>query len=226
MTTKRLAILLVVVLGGLSSIFALPQQLGFQPFGINLEMPEYLGHWWGRTVDVSQKERDVLGHDTQFARRIYESGFGDQIQASIVLSGQDMMTSIHRPERCLFAQGWTLGDASVREIQVPGYGKVEAMRMVNTKRHVETGTTIQSICYYWFVGHTRQVARHEERAWLDSKDRLIHGYNQKWGMVMITAEITKNQQRFGKDEKATDEFLQDFIRQLAPSIHLESVKRT
>ena len=37
--------------------------------------------------------------------------FGDQVLVSIVLSGHDLDNSIHRPERCLPAQGWTIVDS-------------------------------------------------------------------------------------------------------------------
>ena len=101
MITKRLTILLAVLLGGMSSIFLLPKQLGFQPVGIEMGLPKMVGGWYGRDIDVSQKERDVLGSGTDFARKIYRNGRGYEITASIVLSGQDMNTSIHRPERCM-----------------------------------------------------------------------------------------------------------------------------
>jgi hypothetical protein len=38
-------------------------------------------------------------------------------------------------------------------------------------------------------------------------------------MVMIAADITKDRQKFGRDEAGTDAVLQDFIKQLAPKIH-------
>src|SRR4051794_22700974 len=109
MTTSRLAILLALLLGGLSCVFALPKHRGFQPVGVNTEMPEFLGEWWGHDMEVTQKERDTLGHDTEFARKVYSNGRGANVLTSIVLAGQDMMMAIHRPERCLHAQGWNFG---------------------------------------------------------------------------------------------------------------------
>src|SRR6478735_8461968 len=103
MITKRLVLLLVVVLGGLSCAFVLPKKLGFQPVGIAAELPEFLGAWWGHDMEITQKERDTLGEDTQFARKLYNNGLGGQVMGSIVLAGQDMMMAIHRPERCLAA---------------------------------------------------------------------------------------------------------------------------
>lgn len=47
----------------------------------------------------------MLGSETRFARKQYTNGLGDAIYVSIVLRGEDMSASLHRPERCLLAQG-------------------------------------------------------------------------------------------------------------------------
>lgn len=228
MITRRLAILLPVLMFGMGSVFMLPRQLGYQPVGIALDLPEFLGEFWGKDVEVSQKEHDVLGPDTEFARKSYASGRGDNVLASIVLAGQDMMTGIHRPERCLVAQGWEIGNQSKRVMDVPGLGRLEATRLHNTKHfRAPDGTSIpiDSICYYWFVGHTERASTHEERVWLDMRDRILKGYNQRWGMVMISAEIKKDREKFGRDERQTDALLEDFIKLLAPRLQKESVER-
>src|SRR5688572_8230954 len=153
MTTKRLAVLLLIVVLGMGSVFVLPQQLGYQPVGAELDLPEFLGEWWGKEGDILEKERDVLGHDTDFARKIYASGAADTILASVVLAGQDMMTGIHRPERCLTAQGWQVGSQSKRVMQVPGVGTLEATRLQNLK-YIRgpngESVPVNNLCYYWF----------------------------------------------------------------------------
>jgi len=114
MTTSRLAILLAVLLAGLGSIFLLPQQLGFQPVGVEADLPKMVGGWYGQDLAVSDKEKSVLGQDkgTSIARKSYHNGVGYEIVASVVLSGEDMSRSIHRPERCMPAQGYTVIDKS------------------------------------------------------------------------------------------------------------------
>jgi len=227
MTTSRLAIVFAVLLGGLSSAYFLPEKAGFMPVGINLQLPESLGEWWGNRVDVTQKEKDVLGPETEFSRMEYSNGRGDAIQASIVLAGQDMMTSIHRPERCMKAQGWDFKPDQSRTIEVPGHGKMTLMRLRNSK--VETmkdgGTRpLQNLCYYWFAGSRDLTHSHLERVRIDIKDRLSGGYVQRWAMMMISSNITAGTSKFGRDEKATDALLIDFIQKLAPEIHKESIR--
>ncbi len=222
MTTSRLAILLAVLLAGLSSVYLLPEKLGFQPVGIELRLPEYLGQWWGQEMQVSQKERDTLGPDTEFARKGYDNGIGAQVLASVVLAGEDMMTGIHRPERCLAAQGWTFQTPTARMIEIPGAGKLDVMRVQNSKQVMTRDgkpLEIRNICYYWFAGSKDLTPSHFQRVWIDSRDRIMGGYVQRWAMIMVSADITEAHDRFGRNETATDKLLTDFVQQIAPKVH-------
>lgn len=227
MTISRLALLVIVMAAGLSGIFLLPKQLGFQPLGIHPELPEAMGEWWGHDVEIQQQERTTLGLDTEFSRKEYTNGRGDQVLASIVLAGQDMMTAIHRPERCLHAQGWEFRPGGESVIPIPSAGALPVTRLHNYRmREGPEGKPIpvENLCYYWFVGSRDLTAKHHERVWIDSRDRLFGGYAQRWAMIMISADITKGRTRFGRDERQTAELLHSFIAQLAPRLHLPSVK--
>jgi len=226
MTTKRLAIVLAVVFFGLSSVLVLPRQLGYQPAGLRMELPESLGEWWGHDLAVSDKEHNVLGADTTFARKDYQNGRGDHAMVTIVLSGQDMMRNIHRPESCLEAQGWDTRDSSAQSVYVEGFGPFRVTRLYNSKQ-VRVGNQlvkVDGICYYCFIGFTRETGSHLGRVLFDSWDRLAKGYDQRWGMILVNSEITKPFNQFGRDQKETEEFLQKLIQQLAPKILLESVR--
>lgn len=232
MTTK-LAIFCAAMLATFSLVFALPKQLGYQPVGIVLKLPEAMGYWLGKDAPVTELEINTLGEDTGFARKNYYNGTGDHVYASIVLSGQDMMTSIHRPERCLQAQGWTAGGSAPATIDVPGFGPLKATRLQTSKKaeikqpagQPPRFVTVQSVSYYFFVGYIDLAATHEERVALDFRDRVFHGYNQRWGMVMFTSEISASYLRFGRDEKQTDELMVGFIKQITPQLLGESLRR-
>lgn len=220
------------MLATFSLVFALPRQLGYQPVGIVMKLPESIGLWFGREAAVTKEEREVLGDDTGFERKNYFNGTGDHIFASIVLAGQDMMTGIHRPERCLQAQGWTTGSSTNVTVDVPGVGPLKVTRLQTSKKK-ELNTPgqpprfidVRSVSYYFFVGYTNLAATHEQRVALDFRDRIFQGYNQRWAMVMLTSEITAGHLRFGRDEKQTDELMQGFIKDVAPKILGESVRR-
>jgi EpsI family protein len=227
MTTSRLAQLLALMLGGMSMIFVLPKVHENDPAGIRLELPESLGEWSGKDVAISEKEINVLGPETRFARKDYENAFGDRIHVSIVLAGPDMMTSIHRPERCLEAQGWQLTPGDESLIDVPGRGKVPITQL-HMSRMARVGDgqpfRLDNICDYWFAGRNELTASHWSRVWIDARDRIMHHFMQRWAMILVSSEITAGHEKFGRDEAQTDAMLKKFIGQLAPLIHEDSVK--
>ncbi|MES2571181.1 MAG: exosortase C-terminal domain/associated protein EpsI [Verrucomicrobiota bacterium] len=229
MTTKRLAILLMLILGGMSAVFLLPKHLLSQPVGIELALPSSIGEWWGQKLEVTQREIETLGPETEFSRKAYSNGRGDEIQVSIVLGGHDMNTSIHRPERCLPAQGWTVSDKKARTLALADHGSVSVTRLYNMQTtSAEAGEKAAqryNLYYYWFVGHTDVTGSHFERTLIDLKDRLLKGYNQRWAYITVSAVITKGRTRFGRDERQTDVLIEEFIRQLVPKLHKESVER-
>jgi EpsI family protein len=212
--TKRLVILQSVLALGLGSVFVVPKDIRMQPSAIGLSLPQSIGDWQGTDQPISQGERDILGPDTQFARKSYTNAVGDEVYASVVISGPDMNTSIHRPERCLPAQGWTIADSRTATLPT-GSGSMKATRLHNIRAmRADNGeqVTINSINYYWFVGHSDVTASHFERTWIDIRDRLLNGRNQQWAYVTVVAIVTKDYKIFGRTEKQTDELLKGFLK--------------
>lgn len=220
MTVRRLAILQAVLLGGLSSVFVIPRDVTFEPAALESSLPQEVGNWEGTDQAITQFERDVLGPDTQFARKVYRNARGDEIFASIVFSGPDMNTSIHRPERCLPAQGWTVADT--RRITVPTrVGPLDVTRLHNMRNEqTSSGSvlTIYGLNYYWFVGHEDKTPSHFERTWIDIRDRLLKGRNQQWAYVTVAGMVTKDFRVFGRTEKEMDDLIQTFITELVPKL--------
>src|SRR5438105_8141230 len=165
---KRLATLQAILLLGLGSIFLLPKKIEIQPAAIAVSLPAFVGNWYGTDKAVSQREKDVLGTDTQILRKLYTSASGDQIFVTIVFSGPDMANSIHRPERCLPTQGWTVVDTTVTKVPI-GKENLATTRLFNL-RNFRNGNapsvTVYSLDYYWFVGHEDQTPSHLERTWI------------------------------------------------------------
>jgi EpsI family protein len=220
MTTKRLVSLECVLAMGLGAVFLLPKEIKLEPAAITAQLPNTVGHWVGKDEPISEGERGILGPDTQFARKLYVNGAGDEIFASIVFSGPDMNTSIHRPERCLPAQGWTVADT--RTVVLPtDKGAVRATRLHNIRNvHANNAqsVTVNSLNYYWFVGHSDVTESHFQRTYIDIRDRVLHGRNQQWAYVTIAATVTDNIKVAGRNAAETDELIQDFIRELVPQL--------
>jgi EpsI family protein len=221
---KRLAILQSILAVGLGSVFFVPKDIRMQPSAIGLSLPESVGDWQGADQPISQGERDILGPDTQFSRKLYTNAVGDDIYASVVISGPDMNTSIHRPERCLPAQGWTITDSRTATLPTAS-GSLKATRLHNIRAlRANNGeqVTINSINYYWFVGHSDVTASHFERTWIDIRDRLLNGRNQQWAYVTVVAIVTKDYKIFGRTEKQTDELIHGFMKEFVPRLQTAS----
>jgi EpsI family protein len=223
MIISRLITLQLLLMSGLGSVFLLPKDIKVQPAAVDLSLPEFVGNWKGEDQAITKGERESLGPDTQFARKLYTLGT-DQIFVSIVLSGPDMNTSIHRPERCLPAQGWTIADSRTVAVRVPaGEFKTTRLRNVQSVPTKEGRPfTVRGLNYYWFVGHSDLTQSHFERTWIDIRDRVLRGRNQQWAYVTVGATVTKDFKIFGRDEKETDALIQDFIRELVPQLQKAS----
>jgi hypothetical protein len=221
MTISRLLTLLGVLVAGLGVVIFIPRDGRIQPCRVKMELPVSLGGMTGKEGKVLDKERAILAEDTQFCRKVYEDPY-NQVLVSIVLSGNDLDSSIHRPERCLPAQGWTVLDSQPVTLDIPEApgGKLTVMRLrlmqeINVKGQA---VKVYNLNYYWFIGYNDITANHFMREYIDMKDRLVHGYNQRWAYVTVASTIMQGLEPFGKDEAQTDQMLQRMITEVFPQI--------
>ncbi len=214
-----------MLLFGLGAIFLLPKQPERPAPGVSSALPEYLGSWYGESALVTDKEKQVLGAETKFDRRVYSDGRGNSVFVSIVMAGQDMNTSIHRPERCLPAQGYTIIDSNTQQIELSPHPLT--VTRLNTVRPISSSGSPpameRTLNYYWFIGCSETTASHTVRNFIDIRDRLIKGYNQPWAYVTVSCTITKGRVMFGLSEKETDALLHEFLKKLVPAIEKPSV---
>ena len=216
--TRHLAILLGLVLVGLSVVFLLPHHDGLGPAGIAMVLPENIGVWTGRDAAVTPEELKGLAPDTGFERRFYTDAAGDQMYVSIVLSGTDMANSIHRPERCLVAQGWTPENSQRVRIPLPAGSPLEITKLTDEKslRIEDKPVAWRNLNYYWFIGSRDVTASHWTRTFIDIKDRLLYGENQRWAYVTVATNITDNLRPGGLDAEQSAAMAEKFIAQLVP----------
>ena len=221
MIIARLLQVQAVLLMGFGSVFLLPHSNKTSPAGIAMTLPNVIGIWIGEDAAVTQKEVETLAKDTQFARKIYTGPEGDQILVSIVLSGDDMTNSIHRPERCLPAQGWQVRSSSRRTIQIPGGKSLDVTRLKSTQA-LETGDQrrieVTNLNYYWFIGYKDMTASHLTRSGIDIRDRVLKGQSQRWAYVTVAGNVTQGISRPERNEEQTTEMLEKFIQDLAPRL--------
>lgn len=152
-------------------------------------LPEKAGVWQGGELKgLSQEEIDVLPKDTQGARRVYKDAAGNEIYCALILAGREV-TSIHRPELCLPAQGWVIESEHTEAVpakQAPG-GRLPVMRM--NASHLVSGGGADSrancVFAYWFVGKDRITAQHWQRIMWTTMDRVFHNRNHRWAYFLI-----------------------------------------
>lgn len=231
---QRLFWLMAILLLGLGCIFLLPKSPTPPEPGVAMVLPDFIGEWYGQDALVTEKEKQVLGGETRFARKLYTNGMGDSIYVSIVLSGEDMSASIHRPERCLPAQGYTVVHTWPLKVALPP--RALTVTRLHTLRPLydpsgkplawPDGKQVNefSLIYYWFVGSSETTASHTERYIMDVRDRLLRGSNQRWAYVTVMSRISSNVEKFGRDEPQTDAMIQSFIQKLAPAIQKPGVE--
>ena len=229
MTISRLAVLLAFMTLGLSTVFLLPRG-GAQPTGIQLDLPEFVGSWKGVDTVVSDGERTTLGEHsgTEFRRKIYRNLTGNELLASIVLSGRDMSRAIHRPEWCLKAQGWTLKDSDTIPVSLGRGGTFPVTKLLSTRmiRTEEGSVTGELQTFYWFVGREKITASHWSRWAIDNRDRLFKGENQRWAFIMVSGVVplSRDPKTDGMARKWSQNTIREFIQMLAPKVHLETVQ--
>ncbi len=192
---KRLWVSLVLVGLGLGTIYVLPTSSEIKATMLSTELPESLNGYLSVTKEVTGEELKILAQDTEFERRSYynkDDVTYAAIDASIVFSGKDVNNSIHRPERCLVAQGFKIEKEDFIDIEITINGKQVSIpfKMLIYSIVPKEGTRLSYVQYYTFVGHEKIVSGHYERTIEDMKGRVFGGYNQQWAYTTFSSIIT------------------------------------
>ena len=192
--------LLPVLLGTvMSSVFLMPKAGKIAESAIQMSLPEKLGDWEFELGQASKKEVETLDKETEFSKAVcrapipysYQSnGMRNQkrIDLSVVLSGTDINNSIHRPERCMPSQGHQIYDAKSGSLTTPG-GRTFPVRELTSLQVVpldpkgEKTVQLNCITVYFFVGQHEITENHLWRTFIDMRDRLLRGQDQRWAYV-------------------------------------------
>lgn len=193
----------------LSLIFIVPENLNFLPSAASPDLPleSELGDWYGIKTQESEKERAILAADTKFSKGIYHhinpftyTKEEPAISVSIVYSGSDLNNSIHRPERCLPAQGHV--NLICQDSDIPlDDGRTLTFRRINSQLPIDKNpkNSLRYIHYYVFVSNNFVTNSHLTRTLRDMYDRVITGRVQRWAYIQIgthwggSTDITEEQ---------------------------------
>jgi len=242
---KRAAILLAIIAGFFVTLVAMPEVGEMRPSRLAKQLPDNFGNWKGVSEEPGVREKKILARDTEFERMNYthREGLLPSVRASVVFSGKNLSQSIHRPEVCLRAQGWIFVKEQhiMFEDVLPGGGALPVKELICKRPAMkldakglpqpillENGEVahIWTAYYYTFFGHEKVTSGHYQRTIIDVKDRLFHGYDQRWAYATFASFITKKHADQGihggtvkiLDEKATKEHVRTFLKELLPIV--------
>jgi hypothetical protein len=184
-----------------------------------MELPDYILGWPGFPASVSQIEKEILGADTEFARKIYLSPDGKLgFYLSIVLSGKDR-TSIHPPEMCLRGQGWmpqTAETVTIRVAEPKPYVldvmKLESSAPGNPK--TGGGKTKKLLYLYWFVGSDVVTPYKNTMTFRESFDRIAYGKSHRWAYVALYTVVPPG------EEASTLRLMRIFLESAVPQFQV------
>lgn len=202
--------------------------------GIKPELPGNVGVWQGAPVmfcqnlaclrseigfpgicpacggpmgDWSPAERQILPADTAIAKKVYNDGRGAPVYVTVVLSGREQK-SIHRPQKCLPAQGYAIDRSSIMDVNLPVGGRLPVV-VLELRAAGNAGRRPPIFYAYWFIGRKRETPYHLWRLTLMAWDNLYNGIRQQWAYVSVSVDA-------GPDNAASRRRLASFIAELRP----------
>ena len=191
----------VVIACSLGAVYILPHAGETAQSAVIMELPARMSAWQFENIAASKEELGTLDKETEFSKAICLSGrpgemsldgrqIPDRLDLSIVLSGSDLNNSIHRPERCMPAQGHNILSSVSVPITLPNGRVFQAKRLGSlqslTGKDGKVTSEFKCVTYYFFVGHDRITNDHFERTMIDMKDRLLRGMDQRWAYVSVS----------------------------------------
>ena len=209
----------------LSAVFVLPRQEQLMESSISPDLPvNYnLAGWEGKKIQESEVERTSLAADTRFSkaqytqpRRVFWEQEKPPVEISIVYSGSDMNSSIHRPERCLPSQGHVNLQTSSSELSLTDGRTISLTRLTSRVPlpNRSDGLTLNFISYYVFIGHGTMRHTHLGRTLQDMYDRVAKGYVQRWAYFQASSYWAPE---LNLTEEETDKRVRALISELLPT---------
>ena len=168
----------------------------------------------GAILPMALSERDVLPPDTTIARRLYKAPGTPTYTVTIVLAGADPR-SIHRPQQCLPAQGYSIDRQSRRQMPV-GSGDPLDLMVIDARRG--TGPAGRFSFAYWFVSPDHVTASHYVRLFWTMRDQLFFNRTSRWAYVALTISEPL-------DTPEAQARLTAFLRLLLPAIQSQTPGR-
>jgi EpsI family protein len=201
-----------------------PQQSGVVmalPDVVKLQLPDRSAvPFYGSKEPVTEGELGTLPSGTQIVRKQYDDIKGHHSILCTVLLSSAGQNSIHRPEVCLPAQGWTVVGQDNLSIPLAS-GHALVVRKLSLQRENVTQNNghrmLHAYFMYWFIGRDMTTPSHYMRVFISSWDRIFYNRAHRWAYAMVMAPITDSDPAGGLDAAQTQAMMTRFISQVVPS---------
>ncbi|NLF22783.1 MAG: exosortase/archaeosortase family protein [Lentisphaerae bacterium] len=167
----------------------------------------------GALDEVSLGERTVLPADTGFLKGNYYDAYGRLYRVSVVINGASRQ-SIHRPELCLPAQGFSIERTRRIDLAATPSGRLP-VTLVDLRRTV-AGRNRTMGQVYFFVSAHHATASHVVRMLVSIRDRALFNRVTRWAMVVVAAEPPFSEPDRLRELEAFLEVLYPALRKGAP----------
>lgn len=167
-------------------------------------------------ASMSKLEKGILPPGTEIARKQYNTPDGRFIQVSVVLSGP-YRDSIHRPQRCLIAQGNDIAGSEIIQVPLPGSQPLGVM-LLRLAAGASGGQGQREARYaYWFVGGARETPGNLTRMLWMAWDAITRGTMERWAYISVATPLGAS-----SDPAAIERELIAFIADLHPLIRTQA----
>ncbi len=185
-----------------------------------LELPNVCPGCSERLFNCSRAEKEQLPKDTGFVKSAYTNSTGALFHTSIVLSGA-ARDSIHRPQRCLRGQGYTLDDEYTIKVPLPGRDllKVRVLKTSRTFQSANGPVPYYGFYAYWFVGQDRETPYHLERMFWLAWDRVVRSVANRWAYIAVSGTRTT------EEDEIFEKNIISFVKQVYPEILTDTLRK-
>jgi hypothetical protein len=235
MITIRQAVLrsgIVLALAGVTfgMCSAFPNAADAAQAGMVLRLPENTDKYVSQLVPPSKEEEEWLPSDTGLLKRRYyprsassqQEALRRSLLASLILSGNDRR-SLHRPQVCLEAAGWTIWKKTPTTIKVEGKEPFDVMDYSIRRQDKQAdGSMKESRAHYvyWWVGKSATTSSDFRRVWITVMDNIFRNINNVWGYPSVTTFVDLKEGATAAESEAAEEDARDramdFIHLHAP----------
>lgn len=165
---------------------------------MNIDLPVNVSDFTSTNVPEPQEVIDYLPSDTSYAGRLYFDPDGLRIQSTAILMGADR-TSIHRPEYCLPAQGWSIDKKEIVNIPIddnPPYQLRVAKWSMSTSIERPDGSKEPACALYvfWYVAKNVETSDHDKMIEQLTLNLFRTGDLQRWAYISYYAVCGPGQQ--------------------------------